>query len=211
VTDLVLLRHGRTAWNAERRIQGQSESTLDEVGHAQAAATAPVLARLAPSVLWSSDSVRAQETTTYVAEALEMQARLDPRLREYSLGEREGLTHQDFAQVAPDEHAAFAAGHWDLVPSAERFEAVQARMCAAIEEALAAATASGPGPVLLVSHGAAIRTATAMLLGWTREQHASLRALENCGWVVLRREPGQSWRLVAYNRVADYRSPATVG
>ena len=64
---LVLLRHGQTAWNAEGRIQGQLDVEIDETGHAQAAAVAPLLAALRPTTLWSSDSVRARQTAAYVA------------------------------------------------------------------------------------------------------------------------------------------------
>ncbi|WP_141006862.1 histidine phosphatase family protein [Nocardioides humi] len=38
---LVLLRHGRTAWNAEQRVQGQTDVQLDDTGLAQARAVAP--------------------------------------------------------------------------------------------------------------------------------------------------------------------------
>ncbi|MEP7090629.1 MAG: histidine phosphatase family protein, partial [Nocardioidaceae bacterium] len=41
---LVLLRHGRTAWNSTGRFQGLEDVELDEVGHEQAAAVAPYLA-----------------------------------------------------------------------------------------------------------------------------------------------------------------------
>ena len=92
MADLVLLRHGRTDWNAARRIQGQADSQLDELGHAQAAAVAPVLAALSPSVLWSSDSDRARDTASYLAAACGLTPTYDARLREYSLGPREGLT-----------------------------------------------------------------------------------------------------------------------
>ena len=58
-TRLVLLRHGRTSWNAAGRVQGQLESELDDTGHGQASDAAVALAHLAPVALWSSDSVRA--------------------------------------------------------------------------------------------------------------------------------------------------------
>ena len=69
VTDLVLLRHGRTDWNRQRRIQGQSQSQLDDLGRSQAASVAPVMAALGPSALWVSDADRARETASYVSSA----------------------------------------------------------------------------------------------------------------------------------------------
>ena len=64
---LVLLRHGRTAWNHEGRIQGQQDVGLDDVGREQAARVAPVLAALSPSLLWSSDLGRTRETAAAVS------------------------------------------------------------------------------------------------------------------------------------------------
>jgi broad specificity phosphatase PhoE len=212
VTDLVLLRHGRTDWNAERRIQGQSDSQLDDLGHAQARAVAPVLAALAPSALWSSDSDRTRATAAYVAEACGLDPTYDARLREYSLGPREGLLHEEFAAQAPDDFAAFARGDWDAVPGGEKRTAVATRMTAALTEATSGLPPDGV--VLVVSHGAAIRTAVAALVGWTAEEALTLRGMDNCGWAVLRRPgPDERWRLHAYNRTVppDFSGAEAVG
>ena len=59
------------------------------------------------------------------------------------------------------------------------------------------------GVALVVSHGAAIRTACGALLGWSPEAVLTLRGMDNCGWAVLRRHTAEDpWRLVAYNRTA---------
>ena len=199
MTDLVLLRHGRTDWNAVRRIQGQSDSQLDELGHAQAAAVAPVLAALGPSVLWSSDSDRARDTASYLAARCGLTPTFDARLREYSLGDREGLHHHEFEAAAPAEFAEFVRGNWGSVPGAESRSAVVDRMTSALGEAAAAVPADGVA--LVVSHGAAIRTAVAAMVGWSAGPADALGGLDNCGWTVLRRpDPDAPWRLHAYNR-----------
>ena len=199
MTELVLLRHGRTDWNAERRIQGQADSQLDSLGHRQAAAVAPVLAALSPSVLWSSDSDRARSTTSYLATAFALEPAYDARLREYSLGHREGLLHAEFEASAPEEYAEFVRANWDAVPGAEKLAAVAARMTAVLADV---ASATPPdGVAVVVSHGAAIRTAIAALLGWRPEDGLTLHGMDNCGWAVLRRRtPDSRWRLHAYNR-----------
>ena len=69
MTKLVLLRHGRTAWNAERRFQGQADPPLDDVGRVQAYEVAGLIAALAPDLLVSSDAERAMQTATRVAAA----------------------------------------------------------------------------------------------------------------------------------------------
>jgi len=92
VTRLVLVRHGQTAWNLEGRAQGHSDVPLDDVGLAQAAAAAPYVAALRPSALWSSDLARARQTASFVEAATGLAATPDPRLREYDVGIRSGLT-----------------------------------------------------------------------------------------------------------------------
>jgi broad specificity phosphatase PhoE len=199
LADLILLRHGRTEWNAVRRIQGQAESQLDELGHAQAAAVAPVLAGLEPVALWSSDSDRARSTAAYVAERCGLAPSYDARLREYSLGPREGLYHHEYEADDPVEFAEFARSNWDAVAGAEKAAEVAARMAAVLTE-LATPLADGELAVA-VSHGASIRTAVAALLGWPAEQALTLRAMDNCGYAILRRRTlDEGWRLRAYNR-----------
>ena len=66
---LVLLRHGRTAWNAERRAQGHSDVPLDDTGQAQAFAVAPYVAAMRPVLLWTSDLARAAETAACIGVA----------------------------------------------------------------------------------------------------------------------------------------------
>jgi broad specificity phosphatase PhoE len=200
VTDLVLVRHGRTDWNAVRRIQGQSNSQLDELGRAQAEAVAPVIAALGPSVLWSSDSDRTRDTTSYVAAACGLTPVFDARLREYSFGEREGLYHREFEAVDPHGYRSFLALDWDHVAGAEKHAEVAARMTEALAELVGAVR--DDGVAVAVTHGAAIRTAIGQLLGWTAEQALSLRGMDNCGYAILRRPvPDAAWRLHAYNRV----------
>ena len=117
---LVLLRHGRTAWNHSGRVQGQLEVDLDDEGRAQAARTAPVVAALSPSLLWSSDLARTRQTAAYVADATGLEATYDARLREFFFGDREGLTHDDYRTAHPEEYAQFRVGNYDATPSAER-------------------------------------------------------------------------------------------
>jgi glucosyl-3-phosphoglycerate phosphatase len=195
---LVLLRHGQTSWNAERRIQGQLDSELDDTGHLQAAAVAPVIADLAPAALWSSDAARARQTTAYVAKETGLEPTYDARLREYYLAEWQGLTHAELAGTPAFEE--FRRGDFDVVPGGENAAEVAARMVAAVSDVLASIA---PGELAVaVSHGAAIRDAVPALLGWPVTQRAALHGLDNCGWVELDVVGDGPMRLSAYNRVA---------
>lgn len=213
---LILLRHGQTAWNAEGRAQGHTDVPLDEVGRAQAAGAAPVIAALAPVFVRSSDLVRAAETADAVAAACGLPVARDPRLREYDVGERAGLTIAEFAAAFPAEHVRWAAAggsfeNADSVAGAESTSAVLARMLPALRSALSDLAPGETGVV--VGHGAALRVALLALLGWDGSASSPLRALDNCGWATLDDSaPDGGLRLAAYNRVApDFASAGSVG
>lgn len=203
MTRLVLVRHGRTAWNLDGRAQGHTDVSLDDVGRAQALAVAPVLAGLAPTVLWSSDLARARETAAEVAAATGLEVRLDARLREFDVGERAGLTVAEFADRFPESYASWKSGHiTGLVPGAEPPQQVIDRMVPALAEIWSAIV---PGETtVVISHGACLKVALVAFLGWPAETGRTLRGLENCGWVVLEPGPeGTEVRMASYNETVN--------
>jgi broad specificity phosphatase PhoE len=211
---LVLLRHGRTAWNAEGRGQGHADVGLDEVGHAQARLAAPWLATTwTPSLLWSSDLARARETAAYVEEQTGLEAHVDPRLREFDLGERTGLTMPEFAERFPDEHEAWHRGAYGAVPGAESTADVHARLVPALRELLAATAPGATG--LAVTHGASMRVGVAALLGWSEGVVRTLRGMGNCAVAVLVAEDAHDLerplRLEAWNATPDFASSPAMG
>jgi broad specificity phosphatase PhoE len=195
---LVLVRHGRTAWNLDQRAQGHTDVPLDEVGAAQAAAAAPALAAMAPVAVWSSDLTRAATTARPVAEARGLSLRRDPRLREFDLGARTGMTMPEYAEAFPDEYAAFRAGRYEVVPGGETTEQVVDRVTTALDECLATLA---PGEcAVVVSHGAALKVSLLEMLGWPATTASGLQALDNCHWGVLEDSgPEGRLRLTAYN------------
>lgn len=195
---VLLLRHGRTAWNVEGRAQGQTDVPLDELGHAQAAAAAAALTEMQPDVLVTSDLARAAGTAAYLEEATGLTARHDPRLREIHWGVREGSTLEEFRAAAPEAYAAWEdSGRLARIPGGESEEEVAARVGAAVREAVDALHAGQT--LVLVSHGAALKAAVATLLGWDEGGPLRLRATANCAWSQVDVRPDGSGVLVAYN------------
>jgi len=198
---LVVMRHGRTAYNAEGRLQGQYDAPLDEVGLGEAQAAAPVVAALRPARVWSSDLSRAAVTAGMVAQVAGLEVTHDKRLRELFFGDTEGLLREELAHVSPEGYAALLRTDYDLVPGAEPTHEVRSRMTEALGELL---DLTEPGETsVAVSHGAAVRIALGGLLGWEDEVFRTLAPLANCAWAVLEtREAGAPLRLAAYNRTA---------
>ncbi len=81
-----LVRHGETQWNAERRIQGQSDSPLTEKGVQQAWQVAERARTLGITHVITSDLGRTQQTARIIADACGCDVMLEPRLRELDMG-----------------------------------------------------------------------------------------------------------------------------
>lgn len=196
---LILLRHGRTAWNACERAQGQADVELDETGHAQASAAAAYLGSLVPARLWSSDLARARQTCSYLEKETGLTAIYDARLREYDVGERQGLTITEFSERYPTEYAAWTR-HDDslLVRGAESTDEVRVRVLPALHECLAALSPGETG--IVVTHGAALKVGMAALLGWSTEAERSVAGMDNCAWAsMVESEYAGRLRLHGYN------------
>ena len=188
---IVLLRHGRTAWNADRRYQGQADPPLDEVGLAQAIEVAGLIAAMRPDLLVSSDLQRARQTAEKVASLTGLQLGLDARLRERRLGHWEGLTREEVASRYPEEFAEWLAGRDVSRRGGESRAEVAGRACQLVSVLPTVEL------VVLVSHGATTMCLSAALLGLPQTPSV-LSPLANCHWTELRNS-GTGWTLRAHN------------
>jgi broad specificity phosphatase PhoE len=158
VTALILIRHGETDWNRDRRIQGSTDIPLNDNGRAQARATAAVLRERLPGAdqptIVSSDLARARETAEIIAGELGLAAPRTYRgLRERAYGEAEGLGVDEFRARWGDWYTA-------EVPGAEPWPDLRERGIAALGRAVRdhrRATAPAGASLIVVSHGALIR------------------------------------------------------
>lgn len=105
MTRLLIVRHGQTAYNREFRNQGRADIELDEVGMAQAACLAGVLAEVEPDAVYSSPLKRAQATAKAIARDREVV--LDARLAERDYGTWEGKTREEIAIEDADNHTRY--------------------------------------------------------------------------------------------------------
>jgi probable phosphoglycerate mutase len=157
-TELILIRHGETAWNRERRMQGQTDTPLSDTGRAQAEAAGRRLARHPFAALYSSDLARAWDTAAAIARAHvnDHDIRREPALRERTFGVFEGLTYDEMAQRYPDEHARFSARDPDYaMPGGESPRQFFKRSLACLE---AIARAHEGESVVVVTHGMVLDT-----------------------------------------------------
>ncbi len=190
---LLLVRHGRTQWNLERRGQGQADIPLDDVGRVQAAAAGVAVAALRPSLVWSSDSQRAHDT----ALATGLPVTTDSRLREIDLGAYEGKLLEEWQDAEPDDFARSLVGHDVRRGDGELNSEVGERAYPALLEALALTPADGL--LAVFSHGGTIRSLLRLLLDLPASPWSHLGALDNTCCALLDHDRrGRGWRLKIY-------------
>lgn len=165
---IILLRHGETFWNRERRIQGHTESDLTPLGVQQAEAMARLVADLVAREggawrLAASPIGRAQRTAEAVARATGLVVETDARLAEVCCGEWEGRLRAEVAEIHPER---FATGEWFFgAPGGETFEDVHARAASW----LADLPPEGERRVIAVSHGVTGRLLRGAYVGLDRQ------------------------------------------
>lgn len=196
---VVLWRHGRTAWNVAGRVQGSSDIPLDDVGRQQARDAAAQLALLRPTRILSSDLSRALETAEALGAATGVKVEIDTRFREMSFGVREGLTWQQAWERYPEQMEAWVKGDETQIPGSETHQMAGERFA----EGLADRLAERDDPVtVVVAHGGVLRAGTCQFLGFPLQLWHSFGGLNNCSWSVLeqsRHEDWMQWRLTEWN------------
>lgn len=151
-TRICLVRHGETAWNAEKRIQGQTDIALDPSGLAQAAAAAGWLVQHQVAALYSSDLLRARQTAACIADALNLPMSLLPAFRERRYGCFEGLTYDEARARHPEDYYAFETRdpEYAFPDGGESLQQLHARVVGQLQRL----AADHPGQtVVLVTHG----------------------------------------------------------
>jgi probable phosphoglycerate mutase len=98
-SQILVVRHGQSTWNADGRWQGQADPPLSELGIAQAEAAARAVDGV--EVIWASDLERARHTASILAAARGLEVVADPRLREREAGEWTGLTRAEIEEQYP--------------------------------------------------------------------------------------------------------------
>jgi broad specificity phosphatase PhoE len=154
---LYMLRHGETAWNTERRMQGTKDSALTERGRLQAIAMGRTLKlELArepgPTVFLRSPLGRVRETSEIIGRALGLDPaewRDDPRLAELSYGQWEGSSWKEIELTYPTALADWRADpHGYCPPGGESHFELRRRSAAVLADIVASATRT-----VVVGHG----------------------------------------------------------
>lgn len=163
-----LLRHGQTG--RDGFLDGRTDPPLSEIGWSQfrsqtEAACWPVVV--------TSPLIRARLAAEDHAKRHGCALRIDDDWAELDFGAWDGRRRTEIT-AEPEGAALFAAFYNDpatfTAPGGESWGDLQQRVTRALDRIV-----SDPAPVLVVTHGGAIRAALAQLLGWPLRQLWSLR------------------------------------
>lgn len=168
-------------------------------GRAQARRLAERMRETPLSAIVSSDLERAVETARIVGEAVGLEPRIDPELREVDLGAWSGKDHETIARLYPEEWDAWTRGVDVRRGGGETYAELAARVDRAVSRAYAAASEAA---VLVVSHGGAIKSYVASVLGLEARGRAALVGVGNTSVTTLRRSEAGLVQLVGWNDMA---------
>lgn len=180
---LILVRHGRTSWNVQGRVQGGGG--LDEVGRAQVAALTERLVAEPVTAVYASPAWRARQTARPLADALGLRIQRRNLLRDMSYGRYAGALVADVIREDPD-----LLHRWRTAPETVTFDGGEnlAALRGRIERFIRETSAAHPsGTVVAATHDSPVRMAVAIACGlpdsshreeWIKTSYASVTALE---------------------------------
>jgi len=172
-----LVRHGETKWNAERRIQGQSDSALTAKGERQAWQVAERVKALGITHVIASDLGRTRRTAEIIAEVCGCDVSLDARLRELDMGVLERRPLDTLSEEEESWRRLLVNGTPDgRIPEGESMLEMSERMHEVLNACRELPAGSRP---LLVSHGMALGCLVSTILGLPAWAERRLR-LRNC-------------------------------
>jgi probable phosphoglycerate mutase len=153
-----LIRHARTLWNRDKRIQGQLDSPLSTEGRQAAIHWGKVLAGISWNRILASELERCQVTAALINQTLKVPLALDHRLIEQNWGGWSGRTLKDLQRKEAEAlRKQIAAGWWFCPPQGESRQAVWQRS----RNALIDAAGRWPGQnILTICHEGVIKALT---------------------------------------------------
>ncbi len=174
-TTLVLVRHGETDWNRQRRFQGHADQPLNDAGRSQARELAGRLRDEPVTALYTSPLRRASETAQILATGFGLEARTLDALLEIDVGAWEGLTVDEVRERYPDRADQDWRSGWE---DGETYDELEQRVVPALIEL---GSRHGGGHVLAVTHAGPLRAAIAASMKLSSDDARPLIGpLENC-------------------------------
>jgi broad specificity phosphatase PhoE len=177
-TTIVLVRHGETDWNRERRFQGHADVPLNEEGRTQVRELAELLAGESFAGAYSSPLRRATQSAEILGARLGLDVRPSEALKEVDVGSWSGLTVPEVEVRFPEGYKRWLEWRCSGWDDGETYGELARRVVAGLHEL---AHAHPGGSVLAVTHGGPMRSAMAAALGLPLDEvSGQVGAIDNC-------------------------------
>ena len=178
MSDLILIRHGQSVWNAANRFTGWTDVELSEVGVSEAEEAGRILSSHRIDVVHTSDLIRAQRTAEIIMSQNESSegysTKFDWRLNERNYGSLQGLNKAETAEKFGAEQVHIWRRSFDVAPpDGESLEMTAERTIPYFEEEILPDLQAGRG-VLVSAHGNSLRSIVMHIEGISPEDIVSL-------------------------------------
>lgn len=183
---LYLVRHGETDWNTLSRIQGNTDTVLNEKGRQQAAELADKLKEgYQIRRIYTSDRRRARDTAGIIGERLGITPKVENGLEEINFGRWEGCTWQQVKEKFPEEYQIWHRNRrYHVPPSGESYQQLLERLLPTIDDIINE-NEQEEEDLLVVTHSAVIMTLMSYLYDTPFEDMAKNYRTGNTGIVEL--------------------------
>lgn len=156
IKKIIMVRHGETIWNKEKRIQGNSDSPLTEYGIMQAEKTGKKLTTENIDEIYSSNLGRAMRTAEIINKYLALDIKPLSGLRERKYGILEGITFSDLSVKYPEiKEKLYSHDSEYKIPEGESFTEFAERVFNCINNIVRSTNSK---TILLIVHGGVIES-----------------------------------------------------
>ena len=203
MTRLILVRHGETQWNIERRFQGHLDSPLTESGRNQAIVLANRLKNFRFNAFYSSDLGRAASTADLIKDVIGLDYVSDRLLREVNVGVFSGLTLDTIEKDYPAEWEAFRTRSPEYsIPEGESDEQFLKRILGFLDKVKDKHSGE---QVLVITHGGVVHQLMRHILG-IPPGHPRRFHLKNSGLFFITYEE-EGWMVETMGDTAHLQGP----
>ena len=181
---LLLVRHGETDWNQQKRYQGQVDISLNENGKLQSDKVAEFLKDVSIDKVYSSSLLRAKETAEIILQqhqGINLELELNDGFKEIIHGAWEGKLETEIEQEFPGELQRWRDTPEQFqMPAGENFTAFWQRTVEVYESIIKEALADKLNTILIVAHGGTNQILLCHILGLSAEHFWSFRQSNCC-------------------------------
>ena len=187
----IIVRHGFSLGNKEKRFTGQLDIPLDEIGYAQAELVAKyILDNFKIDAIYSSELSRAYNTALPVAKALGLEINKRKRLNEVDVGLWHGKLFEEVEKEFPESYALYKASPGlSCFEGGESYAEARDRVVAEFDKI---ASENEGKTVLVAAHGGVIKNLLAAWLGLPLERINEVPRVKNASISIAEYEGGKS-------------------